>query len=167
LANGIRNLFALLDRVSTPWVEDLVYLKAGQSYRGLGRWGEAAFCLRVATQSHAQFIERRASGELADLYRELEDPALAEWFSPQRQSLQVSPQDVGLTPHCADCSKVARGIWVTESARCACDHRALSASASARSSCGLPKRTSHRNHAPQAKGEKGGKQVLRRGGVLV
>lgn len=84
LANGIHNLFALLGRLSTPWVKDLVYLKAGQSYRGLGRWGEAGFCLRIAAQSRARFIGRRARVELADLYGELEDPALAGWFSPRR-----------------------------------------------------------------------------------
>jgi hypothetical protein len=79
LLNGIHNYFALMGRASTPWVKDLVYLKAGQSYRRLGRWCEAGFCLRVATQSREPFVARYARAELADLYRELEDPGLAAY----------------------------------------------------------------------------------------
>jgi len=74
---GIHNYFSLLGRLSTPWLKDLVFLKAGQSYRRLGRWCEAGFCLRVAAQSRERFVARYARLELAEFYRELEDPGLA------------------------------------------------------------------------------------------
>jgi tetratricopeptide (TPR) repeat protein len=77
LLNGIHNYFAVLGRMNTPWLKDLVYLKAGQSYRRLGRWCEAAFCLRVAAQSRERFVGRCARAELGELYRDLEDPGLA------------------------------------------------------------------------------------------
>lgn len=83
LLNGLHNYFALLGRIGTPWVKDLIYLKAGQAYRRLGRAGEAGFCLRVAALSRERFIVRRARTELSDLYREMEDPGLAKWYSPQ------------------------------------------------------------------------------------
>jgi len=77
LLNGIHNYFSLLGQMSTPWVKDVVFLKAGQCYRRLGRWCEAGFCLRVAARSSERFVARYARAELADLYRGLEDPGLA------------------------------------------------------------------------------------------
>lgn len=81
LINGIHNYFALLARVGAPWVKDLIYLRAGQSFLRLDRWGEAAFCLRVAHQSKQRFIADRARAELAELFAGLEDPGLAHWYS--------------------------------------------------------------------------------------
>jgi len=82
LLNSIHNYFGLLGHITTPWVRDIVYVRAGQSYRRLGRWCEAGFCLRVAAQSHEGFVARYARAELAELYHSLEDPGLAAWFSP-------------------------------------------------------------------------------------
>jgi len=79
LRNGIHNYFSLLDRVSTAWIKDLIFLKAGQCYRGLGRWCEAGFCLRVAAQSRERFVARYARAQLSELYRALEDPGLANF----------------------------------------------------------------------------------------
>jgi len=84
LLNGIHSYFALLAQMTTPWVRDVVYLKAGQSYRRLGRWCEAGYCLRIAAQSRERFVARCARAELSDLYRDLGDPGLANWYSPQQ-----------------------------------------------------------------------------------
>jgi len=82
LENGISNYFALLSRTGTRWLKDLIYLKAGQCYRRLGRWGEAAFCLRAASRSRQRFVALRARAELAALFGDLEDPGLARWYMP-------------------------------------------------------------------------------------
>lgn len=80
LANGVHNLFSMMPRTGTTWVGDLVYLKAGRGYRLLGRWGEAAFCLRIAGGSAEAFVAKRANAELSDLFREMGDPGLASWY---------------------------------------------------------------------------------------